>query len=527
MPKTSLNVKHTLYFCLALVVSGIFILILRQTLPQEDAVPVGDRLWQITLNVRFSADNEPRKLHLSLPVGSAYIKLVRQTITHPEITIVRPSKGVALSNELIALADTPGEKQFIGEFVIQESEKARWIVSSSLIRKLSAKSRELYLQDSRGLALTDQSVLDALSAIRAGLADMSSLEQEVYNFIYEKIVLDPKTAYTDVTNVFSQMRANALGKTYSFISLCRAANIPARLVTGIFLKEAIDAEIRYWAEVYDGNQWQPYDLENGFAGELPSHYLAITFNHDSLSYFEDPTPVESTVDVEILPALAGVLGKPDKKLVQLFDLSRLDVSTQQLLMVLLILPFGALVTQIFRQWIGAKMFGTFSAPLLALAMVYADWITVLIIIAIVGIFGMTGRATLAEGLARTPRLIVVFTLVALSMPFAVSLMDYLNLNPDTSAVLLPIVILVSLIDRIYATQDESGFIVTLHRTAWTCLVAFLCFLLFQLEWLGQLVLLRPELHLFTLALILLLALYKGPMMIERPAFKWLREPETQ
>lgn len=526
-PKKTRNIKHTLYLCLVLVICGLLVIVARLNTTQQDAVPVGDRLWKITLDTRFVADKDPSKLHLSLPVGSPFVKVVRQSITHPNITVIRPSKFTDLPNELTAIPDIPGEQQMSAEFTVQESEKNRWEISASLAQKLGAKKRSLFLEDSTSLVISDPQVTESLSSVLAGLADRSNIDQEIYNYVYEKIVLDPKQTFADVPTVFSQMRSNALGKTMVFIAICRAANVPARLVTGVYLKEAIDADFHYWAEVHDGDKWQPFDLEHGYAAELPSYYLAIAYNRETLSYFEDPTPIETSVDIEIVPTIAGVMGKDNKQLIQLIDLSRLDVNTQQLLTVLLILPFGALITQIFRQYVGIHMFGTFSAPLLALAMVYADWITVLVIVAIVGLFGMSGRATIAEGMTRTPRLVVVFTLVALSMTFAVSMMDYLNMNPNSSAVLLPIVILVSLIDRIYSTQEDSGVIITLHRIAWTCIVAFFCYLLFKIEWLNHFVLLHPEIHLFTLSLILLLSLYKDTPLIDRPALEWLREPTVK
>lgn len=525
--KQTSNIKHTLYFCLVLAICGSLVMVARSNSTQQDAVPVGDRLWKITLETRFVADKDPSKLHLSLPVGSPFVKVIRQAITHPNITVIRPSKFTDLSNELTAIPDLPGEQHIVVEFTVQESEKNRWAISAGLTQKLGAKKRALFLEDSTGLAISDPLVAESLSTIRSGLADMSAIEHEIYNHVQEKVVLDPRKTFTDVSDVLSQMRSDALGKTMVFISLCRSANIPARLVTGVILKETIDADFHHWAEVYDGGKWQPFDLENGYAGELPSSYLSIAYNRETLSYFEDPTPIETSVDIEIVPTLAGIMGKENKRLSQLIDLSRLDVNTQQLLTVLLILPFGALITQIFRQLVGVRMFGTFSAPLLALAMVYADWITVLVIVAIVGLFGMSGRATIAEGMSRTPRLVITFTLVALSMTFAVSLMDYLNMNPNSSAVLLPIVILVSLIDRIYSTQEDSGMIVTLHRIVWTCIVAFFCYLLFKIEWLSQFVLIHPEIHLFTLSLILLLSLYKDKTLMERPAFERLREPDTK
>ena len=260
--------------------------------------------------------------------------------------------------------------------------------------------------------------------------------------------------------------------------------------------------------------------------ELPPNYIAFAFDRDTVSYFEDPTPIETTIDVELMPSSSGTFGD-NIQFLRVIDLTRLAVATQQLLAILLILPLCALITQIFRQIVGVKTFGTFSASLLALSIYYADWITVAVILTTVGIIGLGGRSLIAEGFTRIPRLVIIFTLVAMSMAFAISLMDYLNMNPAANAVLLPIVILVTLVDRIYATQEERGMTVTVYRAAWTAVVAFFCFLLFQIDWLKQLVLVNPEIHFFTLALVLIISSYSSTTIIDKPAFQLLREPTKE
>jgi len=323
------------------------------------------------------------------------------------------------------------------------------------------------------------------------------------------------------------MRGNALGKTTTIVALCRASNIPARLMAGIFLQESIGAELHYWAEVSTEDQWLPFDVDLGFSAEVPVNLLPIAYDTESISYFEDETPLETSIDIETVPAFAGTMGDEKKKLIQIIDLTRLSLTTQHMLASLLILPFGALITQLFRQIIGVHTFGIFSASLLALAMVYADWITVLVIVLVVGFFGMAGRAFLVEGLTRVPRPVIVFTLVAMSMAFAVSLMEFVNMKPNANAILLPIVILVTLIDRIYATQEQRGMLITLYRIGWTAVIVLLCYLLFKMEGLRHVVLLPPEIHFYTLALVLLISLYNKPTLLELNMFELLREPASR
>ncbi|WP_455376062.1 7TM domain-containing protein [Kaarinaea lacus] len=522
--ETRLSSKYTLLFVLAITISALIIIKVRHDAMQTEAVPVGDRIWKITLSNQFTATKETSTLHVALPSESPYAKIVRQTVIHPNITLKRPPKLSRYFYEITAVPDQPGEQQLTAELIIHASDTGHWINKSERKQDLKTKERNLFLNDSDTLELDNPKLANALANIRSTATDLSSLEHAIFKFVNERIVLTPDLPFISVPETLQKMRANGLGKTMTFIALCRSSNIPARLVVGVVMREAIGAEMNYWAQVYIDEKWQPYDVEHGYTGELPANYLALAYNRENVSYFEDPTPVDTTIDIEAIPASAGMLGKGKKSVIEIIDLTRLEVTTQHLLAVLLILPFGGLITQFFRQIIGVKMFGTFSAPLLALAMVYADWITVAIIVTTVGIFGLGGRAYIAAGLTRVPRLTIIFIMVAMSMAFAVSFMDYFNMNPNSSAVLLPIVILVSLIDRIYAAHEDYGMLVTLHRVAWTIIVAFFCFLVFNLIWLRHLVLMHPEIHFFTLSLVLLISLYSKPTLFELPALHWIREP---
>ncbi|MDH5324888.1 MAG: transglutaminase-like domain-containing protein [Gammaproteobacteria bacterium] len=499
-------------------------MVIRNFSTQDTAVPTGDLIWKIIISTEFNAAKDPSYFHIALLKESPFIKIMSQAISHPNISIEHIVQNY--TNEIRAIADKTGKQELNIEFVIHAGNQKRWFSKHQPRKGLTVQQRELYLRDINGMNLFDTAFSEVLSTLRERVTDLAALEQEIYRYVYKHIVLDPKLAYQDVPTTLKLRRGNALAKTMAFVALARASKIPARLVTGIELQEAIDSELLYWAELYSDGQWQPYDLEHGYTLELPPNYIAFAFDRDTVSYFEDPTPIETTIDVELMPSSSGTFGD-NIQFLRVIDLTRLAVATQQLLAILLILPLCALITQIFRQIVGVKTFGTFSASLLALSIYYADWITVAVILTTVGIIGLGGRSLIAEGFTRIPRLVIIFTLVAMSMAFAISLMDYLNMNPAANAVLLPIVILVTLVDRIYATQEERGMTVTVYRAAWTAVVAFFCFLLFQIDWLKQLVLVNPEIHFFTLALVLIISSYSSTTIIDKPAFQLLREPTKE
>jgi hypothetical protein len=118
-----------------------------------------------------------------------------------------------------------------------------------------------------------------------------------------------------------------------------------------------------------------------------------------------------------------------------------------------------------------------------------------------------------------PRLSVILTLVVMCIIFAVSLLDYLGLTPSAQAVLLPMVILTMTIERFYLGAEEDGVRFALQVMAGTVAVAFCCYLVLRWEEVGRLLLAYPELHLFTVAILVLLGRYTGYRLTELWRFR--------
>ena len=82
-------------------------------------------------------------------------------------------------------------------------------------------------------------------------------------------------------------KGSPLGRARAFATLCRAAKIPARLVTGFEIKkpegtQANSIRPRTWVEVYVADpqkpavgRWVPYDPENGYLHELDYNIVPV------------------------------------------------------------------------------------------------------------------------------------------------------------------------------------------------------------------------------------------------------------
>ena len=97
---------------------------------------------------------------------------------------------------------------------------------------------------------------DALSALRAFWDYFLYRLHIGYMRHYELDSADP------LRDMIRRGWLDCLGASSLFVALCRARNIPARLVRGIYLHE--DApDFHYWAEVYvDPEGWRPVDISS-------------------------------------------------------------------------------------------------------------------------------------------------------------------------------------------------------------------------------------------------------------------------
>jgi len=184
------------------------------------------------------------------------------------------------------------------------------------------------------------------------------------------------------------------------------------------------------------------------------------------------------------------------------------------------MPLGALVTTLFRTVIGIRTFGTFTPTLLALSFVYADWTTGLLTFGVVLAIGLCSRALLDRlKLLVVPRLSVMLTLVVLCIVLMVSVLDYFNLTPSVQAVILPMVILTMTIERFYLTSEEDSPAFALQLLGTTMLIGACCYGVLRWKAVGRLVFTFPEIHLFTIAGLVLLGRYSGYRLTELWRFR--------
>jgi hypothetical protein len=251
---------------------------------------------------------------------------------------------------------------------------------------------------------------------------------------------------------------------------------------------------------------------------LPHNYVAVRTDSAAIVHADEATDLQVTYSATLIHPEESQRG--GRRFADVLDLTRLPTEMRETFEVILLMPLGALVTCLFRTVIGLRTFGTFTPTLIALAFVFNDWTTGVVVFAVVMIFGLGARKLLdALKLLLVPRLSVILTLVALCMVFCVSVFDYYNYTPSAQAVLLPMVILTMTVERFFLVSEEDSPRFALQLLLSTLVVAACCYGVLRWQRLGSSLMAYPEVHLITIAVFILLGRYTGYRLNELLRFR--------
>ena len=488
-----------------------------------DTLAGGDRLWRLSINVSTSALPNKTSIKLYPPLDTPNIRTIQRNLTYPGYKLKKQTKDQTSQRNINFVSVDKGPGYLNAEYFLHISQTPFFSVSKPV--DLETETRERLLLDDESLQFKSYTVKDTLNKLLVKQPNPDLVVNEIYDFVKSLPIYLRKDAL-NVPQVLTQHKATPYDRSITMIALCRAAGIPARLVSGIILKDDIDPKPHFWVEVYEDNVWSSYDIYFGYKKTIPINYLPIRRNGNNIVEITNGklNQIEYVLEPEFNHPF--IRQKQKDHFLTVFDFTRLPLNIRNELALLLLLPLGALITAIFRHLVGVHSYGVFTPTLLALAIVYTNIITTLIVFVVVISLAIGGRSIFPTTLTRIPRLSIIFTLIALILTVSVSVLNYFNIDQGGKIILLPIIILTSLVDRFYNTIESKGMQIAFIRMVWTIIIATLCLPIIQFETLGNLILQYPEVHFYTLALFLLIPLYKGKHLIHLPFLKILAEPET-
>lgn len=502
-----------------LVMFGVVGVALRYHARHGDRVGVGDTAWRLTYTIECDALQAAVQIRTASPADTPQCRVFRQDFVQQNLRLDPRGRSSVQAREIVALAEDPGVCQSTLRFDLRLNPRANWTISVPSAT-LNANQRADYLRATESVQVRSQPVMDTLARLRETGVDQATLVDRVFQHCRQTVLISDEEAADDAATVLEESRGTARGCVHAMIALCRAATIPARPVVGFVIEAGDPLFPTIWLELLLGDRWVPFDPVNGYERELPFNYVPARRGDERVVMAEAAENLEVEYAVAQLPRASlesSAVGQDPR---DILDLTRLSLDMQRVLSLILLMPLGALVTCFFRNLIGLKTSGTFTPTLLALSLVFADWKTGLVILMAALVLGVATRYLIdTMQLLILPRLSVMLTLVVLCIVYGISTMDYLRIAPGTQAVLLPMVILTMLVERLYLTTQEDGPAVALQQLAATVIVGLCCYLVMCWDSVKQLIIAYPELHFFTLALLILIGRYTGYQLLEPWRFR--------
>ncbi|MBI5116088.1 UUP1 family membrane protein [Candidatus Poribacteria bacterium] len=354
--------------------------------------------------------------------------------------------------------------------------------------------------------------------------DTLAITRTAFSYTSETIKAVELKGTTDALTCFRLGEASCGGKARLFVALCRTGGLPARLVQGLILKGGTWRSSHIWAEVWMAGHWAPFCPLNGYFAEVPSSYLILCYGDEPLIthtrdinlqyYFHGKKTLAPPPE-----AMRTLRQQPGGMLNLWATFERVGIPLN-LLKIILMIPFGALVVVVARDIVGIQTFGTFMPALMAVAFRDTGLAWGLALLGAILLFGTAARFGLQRfRLLHTPRLAIILTTTVAFMMTITTIGVATGQVLATRVSLFPLAILTLTVERFAIICEEEGLPKALKIATATGIVAVAAYLPMQWETLQVIVVTFPETLLLVIAVFFIVGRWTGMRLTEYIRFR--------
>lgn len=364
------------------------------------------------------------------------------------------------------------------------------------------------------------------AAIDGVLNDVRSHSADVVTFTRELLVRLNNPKPDQNISLINKAGYGSVEWVRQLVGILATARIPARIVYVLPLQDLVKhGQLVPWIEVHNDFEWIAFDPITGQQG-FRDDILVWRTGDDPLVTIHGGKPAE--VDFSMSRQthsqvnIAEQWARQSNAKVMEFSLFALPVQTQNVYRIILMVPLGALVIVLLRNFIGLATFGTFMPVLIAMAFRETSLLAGIIMFTTLVIVGLLLRQFLENlHLLLVPRLAAVLTIVIMMIALFSIISIRLDIERGLSVALFPVVILAMTIERMSIVLEETGTKEAIKLGFGSMVAAIIGYLVMTNELLSHLIFVFPELLLVVLAMTLLVGRYTGYRVMELWRFRGL------
>lgn len=441
---------------------------------------------QLTMQYEFTGSIKPKtEIHLALPYSTKENRVISQTLSYNGWRIIKRNykEGVDRGITLISIDKKPSPITFQYYFSHIQPEKTTYSI------KDEERNRYTKISD-----LEKQKSAKFITTLEKNLPNIKEKDPfPIDDFINQYTAYwGTFTAYSKLVNqpcsVWIQKQKNL------FITL-RSLNIPSRNVCGVAIDRLGNSYKRSWLEIYNGQAWQTLDVWSENTHKL----FPLTKNLLEYSKLTHTKNIKEHIEFTEVQLEANNQFNIEK----LYNLELLPIDVQDILKILLTLPFAILITAYLKTLFRIETYGNLTPALLGMALAFTDLLLSLTIMALIFLPTIFIRK-LVSNKNKIVEHTVTLTFLILILIFIMTLSDMFNWLNNPTDVLLPVVVLALLIDKYFVNIKKQGNYPSNIKMFNTLMMSLLVVLILQFSFIGEQFLKHPELHLITIALAILL-----------------------
>jgi hypothetical protein len=495
---------YAVAFCLML--SGLWLIyykvaVFKYALTPDASTPV----WMVEAEVSFRASNQqPVKVTLSVPKDSNSFKILEENS-------IAPGYSLNLQDEFPGRRAVWSKRSASGIQKLYYRLEVYDTIGGSMVLKdprPETPVRPLFDEPAK------TSVQTLVKRIHEQSADSATFSSELLR----------QLAASESSPELDFLRDMGRNRVEIARTLLALEGIASRIARGVRLEgDRKRQPIEELIDIYTEQGWTLFDPQTGNRG-LPANFLL--WQRGEISLLDVEGGKGSGIQISVIQKTSPSKMLADERVVRSgsdfwnMTVYSLPIAEQNVFKKLFVIPLGALIVVLVRNFVGFKTSGTFMPILLALSFLETKLVPGILILLVMIAVGLLIRNYLSKlNLLLVPRISVGVIMVIFIMAMISILSFQLGLDMGMKVTFFPMIIIAWTIERMSIAMEEQGTSEVAQQLGGSLCVAIIVYLAMSNPAIKHFMYAFPEINLVILGIILIMGVYTGYRLTELRRFE--------